>query len=85
MLDFVIVSDELELPRHTRITVREAPCESGDLVLFRVGRRLGLGRLLQVGRFKWFVLPGLLLRFVKRAVHIIGKVIAARVARPCWN
>jgi hypothetical protein len=84
MPEFLVATDDLELPRNTSFTtICEYPYEAGALVMFRYGKRRSVGRWLPgVGGFNFILLPGDLLCFVGRVVRILGRVVVTGATRP---
>jgi hypothetical protein len=87
MYEFVVATDGLELPRRMWFTtVRKYPYETGALVLFKIGSRISIGRLLlNVGGFNWILQPDCLICLIGSAVTILGEIVLAPTIQPCWN
>jgi hypothetical protein len=83
--EYQVMTDTTELPRGSFFTaLGGVPVESGDLVLFRIGRRSSVGRWLPgVGGLDWILQPGLLIACAGAPVRIVGKVVPCRTPEAC--
>jgi hypothetical protein len=76
--EYLITSDKTELPRGSRVTVLPGfPVETGDLVMFQVGRHTSIGRWLpNVASAGWIRQPGRLICVIGEVpVHVAGPVL----------
>jgi hypothetical protein len=80
-----VMTDALELPRGSFfVALAGVPVETGDMVLFSIGRRSSVGRWLpRIGGFDWILQPGLLIVCVGAPVRIHGKVIPIEPVKVC--
>jgi len=76
-MSYVITSDKTELKIGTCIEALRVPAQSGDLIVFQIGKRIGIGRWYpDICGVDWIRQPGRLIACVgDTPVRIIGLVI----------
>ncbi len=83
--EYTVTADCLELERGTSFYVFPAPVRPGQLVLFEVEGRKGVGRYLSVDGHEFFLLPGQLIDVAHCQFRILGVVVVADAKKICLN